>query len=126
MKRLWTALVLLILVIAGGAYNLRAVSRTVDSIVIPLEQATAAAQANDLMSAGRLTAQAQQAYLEREDYLSAVLSEKLLDEVRLGFARAVEGVRAGDNVQLAMELAGLRQAAEDLMRAESIGCGNIF
>lgn len=126
MKRLWTALVLLILVIAGGAYNLRAVSRTVDSIVIPLEQATAAAQANDLVSAGQLTAQAQQAYLEREDYLSAVLSEKLLDEVRLGFARAVEGVRAGDNVQLAMELAGLRQAAEDLMRAESIGCGNIF
>lgn len=126
MKRLWTALVLLVLVIAGGAYNLRAVSHTVDSIVIPLEQATAAAQANDLTSAGRLTAQAQQAYLEQEDYLSAVLSEKLLDEVRLGFARAVEGVRAGDNVQLAMELAGLRQAAEDLMRAESIGCGNIF
>lgn len=126
MKRLWTALVLLVLVVAGGAYNLRAVSRTVDSIVIPLEQATAAAQADDLTSAGRLTAQAQQAYLEQEDYLSAVLSEKLLDEVRLGFARAVEGVRAGDNVQLAMELAGLRQAAEDLMRAESIGCGNIF
>lgn len=126
MKRLWTALVLLVLVVAGGAYNLRAVSRTVDSIVIPLEQATAAAQADDLTSAGRLTAQAQQAYLEQEDYLSAVLSEKLLDEVRLGFARAVEGVCAGDNVQLAMELAGLRQAVEDLMRAESIGCGNIF
>ncbi|MDO5784827.1 MAG: DUF4363 family protein [Eubacteriales bacterium] len=126
MKRLWTALVLLACIVAGGAYNLYTVSHTVDSIVIPLEQATAAAQADDLTSAGRLTQQAQQAYLEQENYLSAVLSEKLLDEVRLGFARATEGVRAGDNVQLAMELAGLRQAVEDLMRAESIGYGNIF
>ena len=126
MKRLWTALLLLACIVAGGIYNLRAVSRTVDSIVTPLEQATAAAQSNDLTSAGQLTAQAQQTYLDKEHYLSAVLSEKLLDEVRLSFARATEGARAGDSVQLATELAGLRQAVADLLRAESIGCGNIF
>ena len=126
MKRLWTALILLVLVMAGGAYNLYAVSHTVDSITVPLVQATAAAQMDDLISAGRLTAQAQQIYQSQENYLSAILSEKLLDEVRLGFARATEGVRAGDNIQLAMELAGLRQAVEDLLRAESIGFSNIF
>lgn len=126
MKRLWTALILLILVMVGGVYNLYAVSHTVDSITVPLEQATAAAQMDDLTSAGHLTAQAQQIYQSQENYLSAILSEKLLDEVRLGFARATEGVRAGDNIQLAMELAGLRQAVEDLLRAESIGFGNIF
>lgn len=126
MKRLWTALLLLACIVAGGIYNLRAVSRTVDSIVTPLEQATVAAQADDLSSAGQLTAQAQQIYQRKERYLSAVLSEKLLDEVRLGFARATEGARAGDSVQLTTELAGLRQAVADLLRAESIGCGNIF
>lgn len=126
MKRLCTALVLLACIAAGGIYNLRVISRTVDSITIPLEQATSAAQENDLVSAGHLTAQAQQIYRQQEAYLSAVISEKLLDEVRLGFARAAEGVCAGDNIQLAMELAGLRQAVDDLMRAESVKCGNIF
>ena len=56
----------------------------------------------------------------------AVIGEKLLDEVRLGFARTQAGVQAGDCTQLALELAGLRQAVDDLLRAEAIGLKNIF
>lgn len=126
MKRLWTAIVFIIIVSLGGLYNLYVVSHTVNDIAVPLEQAAIAAQQNDLQSAGRLTAQAHQYYLNKEGYLSAVVSEKLLDEVRLGFARTSEGVKAGDNAQLIVELAGLRQAVDDLLRAESIGMGNIF
>lgn len=126
MKRFWTAVILLICIMAGCMYNFHLVSQTVSRISVPLTQAAQAVQSDDLANAGRLTAQAQQIYQQREAYLSAVINEKLLDEVRLDFARTAEGIRAGDTAQCAVELAGLRQAVDDLLRAEIMNEKNIF
>lgn len=126
MKRFWTAIVLLVCVLAGGLYNLYAVSRTVNHLSATFTQAEYAAQSDDLTAAGQLTAQAQSDYKRCEPYLSAVISEKLLDEVRLGFARTAAGAQTGDSAQFLLELAGLRQAVDDLLRSEVIDLKNIF
>lgn len=126
MKRFWAAVVLLFTVATGGLYNLFAVSDTVSGISAALAQAQDAAQEEQLSTAAQLTVQAQHEYQQHETYLSAVISEKLLDEVRLGFARTQAGVQAGDCTQLALELAGLQQAVDDLLRSEAIGMKNIF
>ena len=126
MKRFWAAVVLLVSVAAGGLYNLSSVSSTVHDISATLTQAQNAAQQEQLSTAAQLTAQAHDDYQQHDAYLSAVIGEKLLDEVRLGFARTQAGVQAGDCTQLALELAGLRQAVDDLLRAEAIGLKNIF
>ncbi len=126
MKRLYAAIVLLVCTAAVCLYSLHAVSETVSDLSEPLAHAAEAAHDGDMARAGQLTAQAQREYLQRERCLSAFLNEKLLDEVRLGFARTAEGARLGDDAQFLLELAGLRQAVDDLLRAEAINIKNIF
>lgn len=126
MKRFWVAITLLFLVAAGGLYNLLVVSRTVGDISDALTQAQQAAQQEQLSDAAYFITKAQNDYQRHETYLSAVISEKLLDQVRLGFARAQAGIQTGDCTQLAFELAGLWQAVDDLLRSEAIGPKNIF
>lgn len=126
MRRLCTAAVLFSCLIIGCLCNLWFVSHTISDLSAPLELAAQAARDGDMQRAGQLTAQAQRGYRQREGYLSAVISEKLLDEVRLGFARTVEGAGAGDDAQFIVELAGLRQAVDDLLRSERINQKNIF
>ena len=126
MKRLWAAVILLLCVIAGGWYNLCAVSGTVDRISTSLVQATDAVEQDNLSEAGRLLEQAHTLYLKQESYLSAVVSEKLLDEVRLGFARSKQSLRNGKPEDQATELVELRQAVDDLLRSEAVSLGNIL
>lgn len=126
MKRLWAAVLLLTCVIAGGWYNLCAISDTVDQISDSLVQATDAVEQDNLPKASRLLEQAHVLYLDKEPYLSAVVSEKLLDEVRLGFARSKQSLRNGKPEDQATELAELRQAVDDLLRSEAVSLGNIL
>ena len=126
MKRLWAAVLLLVCVIAGGWYNLCAISDTVDQISDSLVQATDAVEQDNLPKASRLLEQAHVLYLDKEPYLSAVVSERLLDEVRLGFARSKQSLRKGKPEDQATELAELRQAVDDLLRSEAVSLGNIL
>ena len=126
MKRLWAAVILLLCVIAGGWYNLCAISGTVEQISSSLVLATAAVEQDNLPEASRLLVQAHTLYLDRESYLSAVVSEKLLDEVRLGFARSKQSLRNGKPEDQATELAELRQAVDDLLRSEAVSQGSIL
>ncbi|MCD8355556.1 MAG: DUF4363 family protein [Clostridia bacterium] len=126
MKRMWAAVILLFCVIGGGWYNLCAVSTTVDTISASLEEATDAARKEDIQHAKQLLDQAHAFYLQKESYLSAVVSEKLLDEVRLGFARTEQSVQNGKADDLTVELAELEQAIDDLLRSEAVSLKNIF
>lgn len=126
MRRFWTAVILFFCVVIGCIGNLWFVSNTVSNLSASLEQAAEAARSGDIASADRLTVTARQDYQRHEGYLSAVISEKLLDEVRLNFARTVEGAAAGDNAQFIVELAGLQQAVDDLLRSEVVNLKNIF
>lgn len=126
MKRLCTAVLLLLGVIASGWYNFRVISDTVDSISNTLVQATLAVEQDKVAEATQLLQQAHTVYLDHESYLSAVMSEKLLDEVRLGFARCEQSLRNGKPEDQATELADVRQAVDDLLRSEAVSLGNIL
>ncbi len=126
MNRFWASVALLAAVLAVSCGNLFAISGTVDELSAALLQAQRAAEQAQLPAARQLIAQAQDTYEQREGYLSAVVSEKLLDAVRLGFARAQAGAQTGDCAQLPLELAELRQAVEELLRVEAVGLKNIF
>lgn len=126
MRRLWAAIILLFCVIGGGWYNLCAISSTVDTISASLEEATGAARRDNIQYATQLLDEAHAVYLQKESYLSAVVSEKLLDEVRLGFARTEQSVQNGKSDDLTVELAELEQAIDDLLRSEAVSLKNIF
>lgn len=126
MKRLWAAIALLFCVIAGGWYNLIAISNTVDCISASLTQASQEARRENQETARQLLEEAHTVYLEKEPYLSAVVSEKLLDEVRLGFARAEQCMQNGNTDDITIELAELGQAVDDLLRSEAVSLKNIF
>lgn len=126
MKRPWSAVILLFCVIAGGWYNLCAISSTVDQLSVTLVQAASAAEQNKLSEANDLLEQAHTLYLKKEPYLSAVVSEKLLDEVRLGFARSRQSLKNGKPEDQTTELAELCQAIDDLLRSEAVSLSNIL
>lgn len=125
MKRFYAAIILLAAVALGGLFNLYMISDTVDSLNSTLSQAQELSQKN-LSAAIALTEQAQQKYQRREPYLSAVVSEKLLDAIRLGFARTQASISLRDRTEFTLELSALRQAIDDLLRSEAIGLKNLF
>ncbi|MDO4173192.1 MAG: DUF4363 family protein [Eubacteriales bacterium] len=126
MKRFWTAIALLCCVIGGGWYNLLTISDTVSSISSTLAQATQQVRLGNTANAGLLFDRAHTLYAGKEQYLSAVVSEKLLDEVRLGFARTEQSIQNGNAEDLTIELADLGQAVDDLLRSEAVSLKNIF
>ncbi len=126
MNRCAAAAILFAALIVGCFGNLLAVSRMVDDIMMPLDRAIAMAEEKDLDAARRLTEQAHDRYVSHEGYFSAVCSEKLLDEVRLCFARAQASAQAADAVQLLPELRALKQAIDDLLRTERFNAKNIL
>ena len=107
MKRVWTAAVLLALVITGCLYNSYAVSRTAARISAPLTQAMCCD--SPTRAQAHLTA-AQAQYDRQERYLRAVMNRQRLDTVRAGFARSQAAARLGDAAQLQLSLAELREA----------------
>ena len=96
MKRVWTAAVLLALVITGCLYNSCAVSRTAVRISAPLTQAMCC----DSPARAQAHLTAAQAQYDRQE----------LDTVRAGFARSQAAARLGDAAQLQLSLAELREA----------------
>lgn len=111
MKRIWTAAVLLILVLSGCLYNRYAVSRAIALVSAPLTQAV---RCDDLTQAQGYLAAAQAQYSKQEPYLSAVMHRQLLDTVRVGFARSQAAVQLGDATEIHVSLAELQQAVSAL------------
>lgn len=111
MKRVWTAAVLLILVVLVCLYNSYTVSRTISRISAPLTQAM---RCDDPAQAQIYLTTAQAYYDRRERYLSAVMHRQLLDTVRVDFARSQSAVRLGDETEIQVSLAELQQAVSAL------------
>ena len=111
MKRIWAAIVLLVLVISGCLYNSYAVSRTIARISAPLTQAI---HCDDPAQAQGYLAAAQAQYTKRESYLCAVMNRQLLDPVRAGFARSQTAAQRGDTAEMQESLAELQQAVSAL------------
>lgn len=111
MKRIWAAVVLLVLVISGCLYNSYAVSRTIARISAPLTQAM---HCNDPAQAQAYLTVAQTQYNRRESYLCAVMNRQLLDPIRAGFARSQTAALHGDMAEMQVSLAELQQAVSAL------------
>lgn len=126
MNRCTVAAVLFAALIVGCFGNLLAVNRMVEDVMTPLDHAITMAERKELDAASRFTEQAHDRYVLHEGYLSAVCSEKLLDEVRLCFARAQASARTADEAQLLPELCALKQAMADLLRTERCDAKNLL
>lgn len=111
MKRIWTAAVLLILVLSGCLYNRYAVSRAIALVSAPLTQAV---RCDDLTQAQGYLAAAQAQYSRQERYLCAVMNRQLLDPVRAGLARSQAAAQRGDAAEMQVSLAELQQAVAAL------------
>lgn len=111
MKRIWAAIVLLVLVISGCLYNGYAVPRTIARISAPLTQAM---HCGDPAQAQAYLAAAQAQYTKRESYLCAVMNRQLLDSVRVGFARSQTAAQRGNTAEMQISLAELQQAVAAL------------
>lgn len=111
MKRIWAAIVLLILIISGCLYNSYAVSHTIARISAPLAQAM---HCDDPAQAQAYLTAAQAQYTKRESYLCAVMNRQLLDPVRAGFARSQTAAQRGNTAEMQESLAELQQAVSAL------------
>lgn len=126
MKRLVTAVVLMVSVILGGLYSVHTVSDMTSRLSHTLTAAQHSARESDGTAAASLLSEAQQDFEKHERFLSAILNERKLDEVRLGFARADACARLDDQSQLFLELTALCQAVDDLLRSEDTSLENLF
>ncbi|MCD8189283.1 MAG: DUF4363 family protein [Clostridiales bacterium] len=85
MKRLWIALGVLALLLAGSLWNTARVTRVSDSLTAALNQAEAAVAEDDWDTAEELTQQALEQWTAAEPWLAFVLCHENTDEVTTGF-----------------------------------------
>lgn len=126
MKRLYAALLLLAVITVGSILQTWHITRTISALQQPLTEMSDCIDRNDFSTACMLLARSHTTYLEHEKLLSAVVNEKLLDEVRMSYARTQAVAQTEQTEQLYLELAALQQALEDVRRSEIISLENII
>ena len=126
MNRLYVALFTLLAVLFGSLFQAWRISSIIDTTIEPLTQSKPFVLQEDYHTVERLLAESHNDYLEEESYLCAFVSEKLLDEVRLSYARSEASVKAKDSAQLLSEIAALEQSLDDVRRTEVFSFQNIF
>lgn len=120
MRRLRAAALLLAGVLLFSLGSSAFVSRAAAELTAPLTRAEQLVQAAEPADAAPYLKQAEQRYQRLEIMLSALLSERELDNVRLGFAAAEAALQLGDTVQAGAALSELRQAVRELRRTGAI------
>lgn len=85
MKRLWIALGVLALLLAGSLWNTARVTRVSDTLTAALNQAEAAVAEDDWDTAAALTQQALEQWTAAEPWLAFVLCHENTDAVTTGF-----------------------------------------
>jgi hypothetical protein len=126
MKRLWIALILLIAVTGTSIWNIWYLNHTIRSMTDLLENSLSAARAEDWQQSSESLREAHRMYERSEGILSVTINEKQLDEVCSNFARAQEGSQTDDHAGYRMELSGLLESVDDLLRSEMISLGNLL
>lgn len=126
MKRLWIAVALLVAVTVISIWDICYLTRTIHSMTNLLDSSISAAREENWKQSRESLLEARQIYDRSEGLLSVTINEKQLDEVCLNFARAQEGGQTNDHAGYLMELSGLRESIEDLLRSEEITLGNLF
>ncbi|MDO5547307.1 MAG: DUF4363 family protein [Eubacteriales bacterium] len=126
MKRLWIAITLILIIIATSIGDIWYLNHTIRSITNLLDTSLSAARTENWEQSREALLQARQIYDRSEGMLSVTINEKQLDEVCLNFARTQEGCMTDDLSGYQMELSGLRESVEDLLRSETLSLGNLF
>lgn len=126
MKRLWIALTLMLAITLASIGDICYLTGTIRTITGELDSALSAAREEDWDASFQLLSQARQTYDSAESMFSVTINEKQLDEVCSNFARAEEGSRTDDHAGYLVELSGLRESVDDLLRSETLTWGNLF
>ena len=126
MKRLYAALILLAVITGGSIFQTWHITHTISELQQPLSELSDCIDREDFETACMLLERSHTSYLEEEGLLSAFVNEKLLDEVRIGYARTQAVAQTDQKDQLYLELAALQQALDDVRRSEIISWKNII
>lgn len=126
MKRLYAALVLLAVITGGSIFQTWHITRTISALQQPLSELSDCIDREDFETVCMLLERSHTSYLKEEGLLSAFVNEKLLDEVRIGYARTQAVAQTDQKDQLYLELAALQQALDDVLRSEIISWKNII
>ena len=125
MKRLYAALLLLVLLFGGSLFARYTVTHTVAEIDPILLQAQRCVS-DDLSHAAALAVQAQTRYHNRAPYLSVFVSQTVLREIRAAFTDVHTAAVLSDPTEFYAALASLRQRITELYPAEYGGFRRIF
>ncbi len=126
MKRLKTAVCLLITLVLLCALHLHWMDTTVTDITARLHTAEHALHSGDRGQFAHALQQAQEFYQAAEPLFSITIHEKQLDEVRADLARTEASAQTDDDTTTLIELAGLLDSMDDLRRSEVVTVGNLF
>lgn len=125
MKKELFAGALLLILIAGCAWNLRYLNRMCTQLDDAVAQAETSYAAGDTARTVETLRAASERWQGHEDYAHCMLPHESTDAVTEGFRRAIRTAQAGD-AAAAADISLLRVRIQGLADGERITLGNIF
>ena len=122
MKRVWFALILMLLLAAGGI----AITWRMDRICQPLAQALEQAETAEEAEAVRLCAEARAGWERSRKFVAAVTDHEPMEEVDALFDSLEVYLRHGDKLHFSQSCAQLASQLKALGEAQGVGWWNIF
>lgn len=126
MKRLYIGIGLLVAILAVGIFLTGAFSALHDPLAKKMDQAAAAAMAENWDDAAKMAAQAQADWARIRNFTAAVADHEPLEEVDSLFAQLEVLVCAKDAKEFAMVCARLSTLATALARSQSVTWWNLL
>jgi len=126
MKRLWAALLVLVLIFSATLWNVHYLSRFADRVISLLGDAEALVLQDDWASARLITEEAKALWESREPYLYITLIHSDTDEIYVGFREILKFIDTRDNGQYMAANARLIAKLELLHDMDELTIQNIL
>ncbi len=127
MRRLWIAVMILLILVIASVWNTEAIRDRTESVIVLLEQAEASLEAGDRETALALTEQAGSEWEAYDLFFQIVFSHSAADQVSMGFCDALAYLRddeTGGEYSAANSVLILR--LQMMMQMERLTLGNLL
>jgi hypothetical protein len=126
MKRLWIAVFLLVIILAGTLWNISYLGRFTGELADVLTAAQAKAEADDWAGAASLTDEAFSLWESREPYLHITLFHSDTDEIYVGFREVMEYIGNREDGDYAAANAKLIAKLSLLYKMDQLNLENVL
>lgn len=126
MKRLWIAVLLLVLIFALTLWNVNYLNRFTSQVSAFLTEAEVLAEGGDWSGAETLTDQAEALWESREPYLYITLVHSETDEIYIGFHEVLELIYRQEDGEYSAANARLISKLELLCKMDALTIQNIL